>query len=79
MTVQELTPEIARNLGVADSKGVIVTNVDDGGVADEAGLRRGDILLEANQKKIQSVQDYRAAIGRARRLGIAAPARSPWE
>jgi serine protease Do len=64
MTVQELTPEIARNLGVSDSKGVVVTNVDDGGPADEAGLRRGDILLEVNQKKIQTVQDYRAAISR---------------
>ena len=64
MTVQELTPEIARNLGVTDSKGVVVTNVEEGSVADEAGVRRGDILLEVNQKKIQSVQDYRAAIGR---------------
>jgi serine protease Do len=64
LTVQELTPEIARNLGVSESKGVVVTNVDDGSPADEAGLRRGDVILEVNQKKIQSVQDYRAALGR---------------
>jgi serine protease Do len=64
MTVQELTPEIARSLGVSESTGVVVTNVEDGGPADEAGLRRGDILLEVNQKRIQTVQDYRAAIGR---------------
>jgi serine protease Do len=64
MTVQELTPEIARNLGVSESKGVVVTNVDDGSPADEAGLRRGDVIVEVNQKKVQTVQDYRAAIGR---------------
>jgi serine protease Do len=64
MTVQELTPEIARNLGVSESKGVVVTNVEDGSPADEAGIRRGDVILEVNQKKIQTVQDYRAAIGR---------------
>jgi serine protease Do len=64
MTVQELTPEIARNLGVSESKGVVVTNVEDGSPADEAGIRRGDVVLEVNQKKIQTVQDYRAAISR---------------
>ena len=64
MTVQELTPEIARSLGLAESKGVVVSNVDDGSPADEAGLRRGDVLVEANQKKIDNLRDYRAALGR---------------
>jgi serine protease Do len=64
MAVQELTPEIARSLGMSESKGVVVTNVEDGSPADEAGVQRGDVVLEVNQKKIQTVQDYRAAIGR---------------
>jgi serine protease Do len=64
MTVQELTPEIARNLGMSETKGVVVTNVEDGSPADEAGVQRGDVVLEVNQKKIQTVQDYRAAISR---------------
>jgi serine protease Do len=64
MTVQELTPEIARNLGVSESKGVIVTNVEDGTPAEEAGIRRGDVILEVNQKKVENLRDYRAALGR---------------
>ncbi len=64
MTVQELTPEIARNLGVSESKGVIVTNVEDGTPAEEAGLRRGDVILEVNQKKVENLRDYRAALAR---------------
>jgi serine protease Do len=64
MTVQELTPEIARSLGVSESKGLVVTNVDDGTPADEAGLRRGDVIVEVNQKKIENIRDYRAALGR---------------
>jgi serine protease Do len=64
MTVQELTPEIARNLGLSDTKGVVVTNVDDGSPADEAGIRRGDVILEMNQRKVESLRDYRAALGR---------------
>jgi serine protease Do len=64
MTVQELTPEIAKSLRVSESKGLIVTNVDEGSPADDAGLRRGDVIVEVNQKKVESLRDYRAALGR---------------
>jgi serine protease Do len=64
LTVQELTPEIARNLRVAESKGLVVTNVEEGSPADEAGLRRGDVIVEVNQKKVDNLRDYRAALGR---------------
>ena len=64
MTVQELTPEIARSLRVTESKGLVVTNVEEGSPADEAGIRRGDVIVEVNQKKVESLHDYRAALGR---------------
>jgi serine protease Do len=64
LTVQELTPEIARSLRVNESKGLVVTNVEEGSPADEAGLRRGDVIVEVNQKKVDNLRDYRAALGR---------------
>ena len=64
LTVQELTPEIARSLRVNESKGLVVTNVEEGSPADEAGLRRGDVIVEVNQKKLDNLRDYRAALGR---------------
>jgi serine protease Do len=64
LTVQELTPEIARNLGVSEAKGIVVANVEDGTPADEAGIRRGDVIVEINQKKVENLRDYRAALGR---------------
>jgi serine protease Do len=64
MTVQELTPEIARNLGLSDAKGIVVTNVEDNSVADEAGIQRGDVIVEINQRKVESIKDYQAALGR---------------
>jgi serine protease Do len=64
LTVQELTPEIARSLRVNESKGLVVTNVEEGTPADEAGLRRGDVIVEVNQKKVDNLRDYRAALGR---------------
>ena len=64
LTVQELTPEIARSLRVNESKGLVVTNVEEGSPADEVGLRRGDVIVEVNQKKVDNLRDYRAALGR---------------
>jgi len=64
LTVQELTPEIARSLRVNESKGLVLTNVEEGSPADEAGLRRGDVIVEVNQKKVDNLRDYRAALGR---------------
>jgi serine protease Do len=64
MTVQELTPEISRSLRVTETKGLVVTNVEEGTPADEAGLRRGDVIVEVSQRKVETLRDYRAALGR---------------
>jgi serine protease Do len=66
LAVQELTPEIARNLGVSNAQGVVVTDVEEGSPADEVGMRRGDIIQEVNQQKITNLQEYRAALGHSR-------------
>jgi len=62
LSVQTLTPEIAQNLGVNDVKGVVVTAVESGSAADDAGLRRGDIILEVNRHAVESADDYRKAV-----------------
>ena len=47
-SVQKLTPELARKLGIDENiSGLLVTNVKPFSPADEAGLKRGDIILEA--------------------------------
>jgi serine protease Do len=61
---QDLTPEIARSFRVRETKGLVVTNVDEGTPADEAGMRRGDVIVEVNQKKVENLHDYRAALAR---------------
>ena len=64
LEVQDLTPEVARSLGLSDTQGVIVTDVEEGSPADQVGMRRGDVILEVNQQKITNLQDYRATLGR---------------
>ena len=63
LAVQTLTPDIAQNLGVGeDVKGVVVTAVEPGTPGDDAGLHRGDIILEVNRQAIEDVGDYRKAL-----------------
>ncbi len=62
LTVQTLTPELADNLGVEETKGVVVTAVDSGSSADDAGIRRGDIILEVNRQTVDDVDAYKGAL-----------------
>jgi serine protease Do len=63
LSVQELTPEIAESLGIEPgTKGIVVAAVEQGSVAEDAGLRRGDVILEVNRKPVEGVADYRKAI-----------------
>ena len=62
LRVEELTPEIARDAGLSQSKGLIVTDVIPGSSADEIGLRPGDIILEANRKEVSSIVQWEEII-----------------
>jgi serine protease Do len=56
--VQDLSPRIAEQLGLeSELEGVVITDVDPDTPADAAGLRRGDVILEANRVEISSVHD----------------------
>ncbi|WDT75674.1 MAG: DegQ family serine endoprotease [Candidatus Manganitrophus sp.] len=57
--VRNLTPEVARQLGLnRNDKGVVITRVDPGSVADEVGLQRGDLIMEVNRKPVRDTDNY---------------------
>jgi serine protease Do len=61
LTVQDITPEIAQQLGIKSSKGVVVRNVRQDSPAMEAGLQPGDVILEVDNTKVASADDFAAA------------------
>jgi serine protease Do len=64
--VDELAPDIAQQLGVRpDVKGVVVTDVQPGSPAADAGLQRGDVIEEINRQPVKSVTDYQQALRQA--------------
>ena len=58
MTVEDLTPELAKNFGLSEAKGVVVVQVEDGSSSAEAGLRAGDVILEIDQSPVKDVKDF---------------------
>ncbi len=67
LTVQQVTPQIAESLGLERAEGVVVAAVGPGSPGDDAGLRRGDVILEVDRKPVRKLADYRKAIGESKK------------
>jgi serine protease Do len=49
---------------LSEPGGVVITQVEPGSAADEAGIQRGDIIREVNGQSIRSLGDYRAVLAK---------------
>ncbi len=58
LSVQKLTPDIARELGVPSDNAVVITGVRPDSPADDAGLQRGDVVLELDHSRISSPDQF---------------------
>jgi Do/DeqQ family serine protease len=66
LSLQPLTAELGQRLNVpANTKGVVVTDVDAGSPADEKGIRKGDVILEINRKSVASLEDVRSILDKS--------------
>jgi serine protease Do len=62
LDVQDLTPQLARRLGLpANIAGVLVADVAPGSAAARAGLARGDVIQEVNRHAVRSASDFERA------------------
>ena len=66
LTVEQITPDIAEDLGLEHSRGVVITAVAPDGPGDEAGFQPGDIIREINRQPVQDLSDYRKIIATAK-------------
>ncbi|RME01180.1 MAG: DegQ family serine endoprotease [Deltaproteobacteria bacterium] len=65
LSVQDLTPELRRELGYDKEEGVLVSEVEPGSPAALAGLQRGHLILEVNRKEVRNVEEFERALERA--------------
>ncbi|MFN2609139.1 MAG: S1C family serine protease [Acidimicrobiales bacterium] len=54
--------QLRRSVGLPDRDGVLVREVQEGGPADRAGLRRGDLVVTAGGRPVASVDDLHAVL-----------------
>lgn len=62
VSIQELTPELAKQFGVVDTKGVLVSDVMDDSPAKKAGVERADVIVEYDGKPMDSPTHLRNAV-----------------
>src|SRR5713226_521072 len=63
LSVEALTPDLARTYGLTGRSGVVVTDVAEGSAAAVAGIRGGDLILEINRRAVGSVEEFRKIVG----------------
>jgi serine protease Do len=67
ITVENITPQLARQLGLRDRSGVVVTDVAQGSPAEDAGIQAGDIIKETNRVPVNNLREFESALGKSGR------------
>jgi len=59
ISVQEITPRVAKNLKLENSEGVLISGVRSGSLADDADIYRGEVLTSVDEKKITDINQFK--------------------
>ena len=63
VSVQDLTPALARAFGVADAAGVLISQIKPGSAAAKAGIQVADILVAINGQAVRSAAELKSHLG----------------
>jgi serine protease Do len=63
MTVDNITPDLARRLRLQAERGAVITDVEQGSPAQRYGLRPGDVIVRVGSTPITSAADAQKVLG----------------
>src|SRR5574341_2539280 len=59
VTIQEVSPELAKQFGLKNARGALVSDILEGSPADKAGITRGDVIIEVDRKPVENAVQLR--------------------
>lgn len=62
ITIQDLTPELAKSFGLKDTDGILIAQVMPDTPAEKAGLKQGDVIVKFNDEQVESFAPFRNKI-----------------
>ncbi len=62
LTVQEVTPLLGKYFGLESPEGVLISDVKHGSPAEKAGLMTGDVIIEVNGRRIESLGGFKSIL-----------------
>jgi S1-C subfamily serine protease len=70
LTVEPLTPQRARQMGLDGASGLLVTGVDPEGPAADAGIRGGDVIRQVDGRAMTSADELRQSLASGERPAL---------
>jgi serine protease Do len=67
LTVTDVTPDAAQTYGLTGDKGALVTAVDPSGPAADSDIRPGDLIIEVNSKRVDTVKEFAESVKKAKK------------
>ena len=64
LEVQDLTPGLSEAMGLRINQGALIQEVSKGGVAEQAGLRPGDVIVKLNNREVSNADEFLTRIAR---------------
>lgn len=68
LSLAQVPPQVAQELGIEGGQGAIVAEVRPDGAAARAGIERGDVILEADRKRVKGPADVESALSDGKAL-----------
>ncbi len=66
VSIADLSPALARELNLKQTKGVYINDVTENGAAESAGIKKGDIIVAVDGRDVSKVSELQELIGRKR-------------
>ena len=66
VNIADISSELAKELSISETQGVYISDVTEGGAAADAGIKKGDILIQAGGKAVKKMSELLEVIGSRR-------------